>query len=839
MKRLILILLSSLFLGSEAFAEACTCANETFSASSETAAGGWDGCTPSADDTFTINSGCTVTLSGDWTLSGAGGITCASGGGLSITGGSTKLDIVMGSGGMNIQAGCTFNANGAYVSPGTSPSFVSEPSTETYFQFGDYGTPQTCAGTSCTVARISYPSTKYDSATTANYDVGLSESVDAIDAGDILSFWNPSGVSAWGSPDVNMAYPITASSSAGSPFTIDFDVYVAKNQPIPQAGQEIVGTPATAGTTASAALKGTTTVTVPAGTFSATTAEYAVGRWLRLESGTSATYEPFGYRILRVTDGGAGADTIEIADLRGFQYDYASGVDFVIDYGWRTGDPFLVYRPVRFACATDYGCTFTFSGTVDVSAVHFEQIRKILFSGNPNVTQWTDVFIQGADGGASASIAVEFDGATTLPTVNMVRTVLVGDDGSGDTGGQTVHGFGHGTSGNGPFTLNLTDSMTRFIGDDVFVTFGSGSSYINLTRFRAQWSAEAAASAPLADGAGGTSDIILSGTDVECVACTGDNTSSDAVFNDDTSGNSVFSVSGLMLYGIAGGIYAGSVNESLMSTRDVLILGGGNAGTASYWWALPTMTNFVIRGAALGTNQTIVNTGTAQDALNWRNGLIYRNTHTGSPSYAIQIINSSTPAVAVRNVAFIDNDNSGSTPQAFNLFEVKTGSVFENITIAQTPNFTSAGGMQRGFNVQDATDPTYTIRNILITGLTRASAFALGIINGPTSWTSLTDATRWCLFNNTNHITGITEAQFFASPGGLSQIGRPPGLLDPLRYRVGAWNGSLAADYGCGANTRAGITSYRWMHAISGLEPENVGTLGGGGGSGGWVPRGF
>ena len=217
MKRFLLVLLAALCVGSEAFAEACTCASESFSASSQTAAGGWDGCTPSADDTFTINSGCTVTLTGDWTLSGAGGITCASGGGLAITGGATKLDFVMGTGGLTIQAGCTFNANGAYLTPGTTPSFVSEPSTETYFQFGDYGTPQTCSGTSCTLARISYPSGVYDSATTSGYDVGLAESVDAIDAGDIISFWNPSGVSTWGSPDVNMQYPVAASSSAGSP----------------------------------------------------------------------------------------------------------------------------------------------------------------------------------------------------------------------------------------------------------------------------------------------------------------------------------------------------------------------------------------------------------------------------------------------------------------------------------------------------------------------------------------------------------------------------------------------------------------------------------------------
>lgn len=836
MKRFLLVLLAALCVGSEAFAEACTCASESFSASSQTAAGGWDGCTPSADDTFTINSGCTVTLTGDWTLSGAGGITCASGGGLAITGGATKLDFVMGTGGLTIQAGCTFNANGAYLTPGTTPSFVSEPSTETYFQFGDYGTPQTCSGTSCTLARISYPSGTYDSATTSGYDVGLAESVDAIDAGDILSFWNPSGVSTWGSPDVNMSYPVAASSSAGSPFTIDFDVFVAKNQPIPQAGQEIVGTAATTGTTATDALKGTTTVTVPAGTFSSTTAEYAVGRWLRFESGTSGAYEPFGYRILRVTDGGGGDDTIEIADLRGFQYDYASGADFAIDYGWRRGDPFLVYRPVRFACATDYSCDFTFSGTIDVSAVHFEQIRSVIFSGTPTVTSWEDVFVQGVDGGTSASFGVRFAAGATPPTINMTRMVLVGDDGAADTGGQTTHGFGQGSSATGSFILNLTDSITRFLGDDTFVTCGTGTSYVNLTRFRSQWMAEAADSAQFADGSCETSALILSGSDVEIVAGTGDDTSGEALFNDDAN-TSTFNVSGLLAFGIAGAIHAGGIAENLSAFNDVMILGGGNAGTANYWWSLPTMNRFVVRGASLTTNATLANTGVQQDAINWQNGLVYKNAQTSTTAYLVQIIIASTPAVTVRNVAFFDNTSAATTPAVFNLYEVKTGSVFENITVAQTPSFTSASGYQRAFQLSDTTDNTYTLRRNLVTGMSRTDTYAI-LVSGATAWTGLTDATGWCLFNNANTISAFTEAQFFAAPGGQSQIGRPPGLLDPLRLLVGAWSGSLASDYGCGANTRAGITSYRWMHAISGLVPENVGTIGSGGTSG-WVPRSF
>jgi len=173
----------------------------------------------------------------------------------------------------------------------------------------------------------------------------------------------------------------------------------------------------------------------------------------------------------------------------------------------------------------------------------------------------------------------------------------------------------------------------------------------------------------------------------------------------------------------------------------------------------------------------------------------------------------------------------------FNLSEVKTGSVFENITVAQTPSFTSASGYQRAFQLSDTTDNTYTLRRNLVTGMSRTGTYAI-IVSGATAWTGLTDATGWCLFNNANTISAFTEAQFFAAPGGQSQIGRPPGLLDPLRLLVGAWSGSLASDYGCGANTRAGITSYRWMHAISGLVPENVGTIGSGG-AGGWVPRSF
>lgn len=820
-----------------ALAAADTC---TFTASGNWSAIGTHPATTGCDnggvieaaDTVVIPSGITITIAGDVTQS-TGSITVQTGGELRHAGGGTLYTLAVGNGGLTSSG--TFYFDGDYATIGTAPTLADSPSPLTYWQYGDY---TGCgAGPDCTKAQVQWPAATYDTGSGGTaMDTGIDTSLNALAAGDIISFWNPSGASTFGTPDINACYPITSKSTT----QLEYTVRLAPNLPVPAAHQDII-----TGTTTGDATKAATTVTVPAGTFTSTTIYGAVGKWLRFQDGGGA-YEAQGYQILRVTDGGGGDDTITLADPRGFQATYASGATFSIDYGWQRGDPFIVYRPAKLRCATDYGCTITLNGVTHLKAVHLSKLKKLEIGGAGYVhSKWQDVFLQEAENGATSGVMVTVKAAPAGADYTFDRTCVIGGDAAGGASEQTQHGFGTDTSGSP--TIRVTNSLLRWIGDDAFVTGANTSATFNVTRSRVQWYATNAASANLFDGnatPAAFSSFIADGLD--CIDCTGSGTASNAVFslhNATSELASRVSVNGLMLFGVRGAIansQSFSVGpptptldpETYVSIRNVMILGGGQGAAASSNWSLPVMEDFVVRGVANpGTNNSFHNDNISYDALHWKNGLFTENSQIYS--YAIRLSNAGTRTSEIDNVAFIDNENTATTPELFYLSNVKDGSVFENITVAQTSSFTSASGYLRAFDLQDSS-PTYTLRNVLLTGLTRATAVGL-VMSGAGAFTGLTDRNGWMFFRNTTDFTTITNADLLST----SARGRPVNLLDPQRKLMGVQAGSLPALYGSGADVRAGITRYQWFHAIHNLEPENLGTLGGGSGNTGWLPRAF
>ena len=252
-----------------------------------------------ASDQYTIADTFTVTQIADvaQNTTASIGITVAQGGAFTATvAGATstaaRLNLTLGANGLNCQSGSTCTLTGAYPTLATSPTLSATPTS--WWSFGD---PVPCPGADCTLMRISYPTATYNAATGTALDTGIDQSIAALAAGDILCFWNPTGAETFGTPDINMCYPIAAVNGGSSPYTIDFKVRVAPNLPVTTKQQDLL-----TGTLLTAATKGSRTISVPGTVIGTGEESIFVGRWIRMEKASGGTYEPFAYRILRAVD---------------------------------------------------------------------------------------------------------------------------------------------------------------------------------------------------------------------------------------------------------------------------------------------------------------------------------------------------------------------------------------------------------------------------------------------------------------------------------------------------------------------------------------------------------
>lgn len=831
--RRILLALALMLAPVVARAETCTCASgEAFSVAAVTDAGLWDGCTPSAGDQFTVQSGCAVTITGDFTQdSTAGiGITVQNGGTLDATVASTRFTITLGPNGLVCNEGSTCTLAGKYLVPGTSPTWSSAPSTSSVLAFGD---PVPCPGGDCTLMRISYPSGTYNVASGTALDRGIDNAVGAIAAGDILCFWNPSNVDEAATPDVNMCYPVAAASAAGSPYTIDFTVRVNTNLSMPAKQQDIYLGAGADGQLAAAGVKGSRTVTVPAATIGTGEEHYFVGRWIRLEKASGGTYEPFAYRILKAVDGtGANPDTLTLASLDGLRRDYASGDDFAIDYGWRTGDPILVYRPVVLASATADAffadSPAIFSGTTNIAAAHLVSLEKFELSGaGVPATTVSDVFMQGSEWADSGAVAIRTTNTTSAITLR--RVVLV-------TGGSGAHGFGqYGTAAQ---NTSIVDSIARYVGDDCIVPTATVAGVLTATRFRCQWHASASQSTQLYDSS--SAPLAFRGEGMECVDCASTDVGpcyeSLAPPKDGAASLvGTASIDGLLMYGVRTASQKTDWRDGAVTLRNVQIVGGGSTGCTNANYMFPVADRFVLREVAGGASSSYLQNQSIQTTkLDWANGLVVDFAQTSTPGYAIATSTTAATPDRIENVAFVDLLNATASSSVFNLpSSVVDGGKFSRITIAYRPGFTAANGVVRGFHLQD-TSPAYTLNKSLFYGLLRTSAYGINV-GSSAAYAAPLVRDHNCFFANTNDVAAGVVANLTSD----SVRDRPPQFVSQSREWFGGPRGAWNRTEECGATPDAGITRYQWIHAISDLEPESLGTIGSGSGSGGWLPKAF
>lgn len=860
MRRLLLAVL--LFLApAAAWAAQDTC---TFSASGNWSAigshptaactGGDNNSTIDSADLVVIPTGITITITGNVTQSSTASITVQSGGSLRlpITSSSGRLVLTVGTGGLDCQAGSTCEFTGRYRSLGTSPDWVSTPSTTTYWQFGDFNR------LTADIAESRWPSTPYNRATGTSIATGIQTSIaswlnngtinDGVAAGDVVCFWNPSGIATAASPDSYACYPITGATSTASPYRIGFRTAVSSSpKPVPQAMQEMP-----TGTTGAAITLATRTAILGTGLISAGQEHYFVGRWLRLEDPReTAAYEPYGYRILSVTDD-AGGDIVKLADTRGFGAYYPSGVDYVVDYGWRRGDPMLIYRPAEVTCVTVGRCPLTLTGTVNVRAAKFNQFEDVLFATGTAITDFTDVFLNqfnnqaGGTHQAGYTIKMRGNAAATISRVFSAGGDFVGED-QDAVGGETQHGIAmlSFNPSDAPSMIG-TDVTFRYVGDDCLLSQNNGSSIITMTRLRCQWLADEGASANLVDTTAAGTATRVSITDGECLDCTNDGFSSSSLWANGST--SYITLNGLLVYGYRGANNATNTEQNITNTNYMQIGANGSFSTTSGQMFPTVLSKFVLReNIGSGTNVVYYNDSVALDPALWSDGLVIGNTQTGTPpSYAMQWAStSSKQPTLMSNVAFVDNLSTASSTSTgfFQMTDLETGSIFRNISLINRPGLTTNTYERPWVMTYTGTEP-YTISYNLITGFKAFDSIAMVIsASSPPAayakspWTG-PHATHegWCLFDNLNDVSGITYAEYASSTAFSAD--RPLNFLDPAQRLFGGASGSLPASYGCGANTRAGITIYKWMHAISGMVPESMGTIGGGGGGSG-MPRGY
>lgn len=808
--------------------------------------GGDNNATIDSSDIVVIPSGITITITGNVTqgTTAGAGITVQNGGtltgtvSLSVNSGN-EIVLTVGSAGLTCEAGSTCNLSGAYVAVAASATLDTTPSTTSYLAFGD-ATP--CPGSDCTLERISYLRDRYNihrGSPNPSLDSNIDNTITVIHAGDILCFWNPAGAVAFGTPDVNACYPVSAVGTTGSGATttyyIDFQVRLTgAQQPVPYKAQDIYTGTISATT---AATKGSRTIKVPAATIASGEEPLWVGRWIRLSlSGSATDYEPFAYRILSVTDGGGGDDTITLASLAGLANDYAVGAIFAIDYGWRRGDPFIVYRPFKIASATSAlnDSPITFSGTVNLKAVHIALPKKFEFLGASVVPgTLTDIFIQDGDVGDSgltdAGVSVNIKDSTASYAFN--RVSIIGGDSNAGAAGSTVHGFGFASSGSPK--LSVTDSLLRYIGDDCFVSEPNVSGSMSVTRTRCQWGAYGGESESFFDS--GTSSVAFTASQIECLDCVNHGTDSPELFAMSNGVGATLSANGVLAYGVRGSIHRYAWPSSA-SVSNLEIIGGGSATVSGTSWMVPTATNFVVRDVAIGGTYPnaayLYNNISGDGPLRWTNGLFRDVSQSGTVQYGVTPTTASAYPYTVDNVAFVDLTNSVASSTLFLLpASVPNGSLLSRITIAYSPSFTAASEFQYGFSLNDTT-PVYTLNKTLFYGMARTSA--IGITNASSA--KLTGLTKdhLCFFG-VYAIGGGLEASLSSD----SVADRPQDFLDKTRRRYSGGTGYLRDQIGCGATPAAGITRYQWIHAISDLEPESLGTIGSGSGSGGWTPKAF
>jgi len=837
MRTVIRLLLGVLLVVAPALAQAETCTfasgASTWSAVGTITGAGVTGCTASGDDAFVVASGATVTITGNITMTAATGIITVQSGGTLVaevsSSATAPLTLTLGGtgqvSGLVCQTGSTCTLKGRYLSYGQTPALLTDPLTSSYFQVGsisdcdDDGTPTADCSAEANRVRFTYTTAEYDAGAATSLNTFSNDSVGAIKTGDVMCGWNPTTDDAAQAPDTGFCYDVTADGVTSSPWYIEFDVRQG-----PSGGGTGGFTPAwkdvlssTVSATAAATL-GARDIAVDSGFIASGAERRYIGRWIRFADG-SGNPEPFAYQIQSVTDGGVGDDIIRLADTRGLRTAYPTARRFYIDYGWHRGDPLLIWRPVVLAsytaCSSGSTCSdswASFSGTTTIQAVMVKQTSGVTLNG-ATISQLRDLYIQGTDYDATASIALKM---LNLQNAVFERIAIAGGDYESDTnGGETQHGV---EIGDGSSNLILDGVTHRFVGDDTILHSISGTPAKNITvkNLRAQFALPDAASCNLVD----LSSLATTGwkfKNVECLNCTGIEDSSCEVFGNFNSGSSTFAIDGAYILGAGCPLMDNGAATVDGSCSNMLVVGGGNVFNSNNgsWTCMRATRNSVIRE----TDQSGMSSGNVQlgqnGNLEMQKLLSMNNKWYGASG---RFVSTSSRNVNFSNVAIIDDQSAQAGAYVVDVLTCAGGCQFRNMTIGWTPGFSPASGQAGfgfGFSTMTAGVGSLLEGNLVYSG--KRSPFIGFYVDGAPSFAALDSVKRNCFWGNTTDIgANITLDS--------SNVRDRPLMLSGYRMPSLTPSG-LQAKLPCGASWDTGITRYQAIHAWSKLLPENLGNL--------------
>ena len=806
MQRILALLIIAFSLTFAAVANAETCTSTASGTWTAIASGTvtWSGCTPTSDDDFIIASPFTVTITSGSAITQNGvaatGVTVNGGGTLVMEAGSA---LAVNSDGLICLGSSTCNFEGTYRQFGiTSPGTEAVPSAQTVWSAGDINLKP---GADAALAQISYAIAKHEIVGGGVAATFLEQAIDEIDTTDILCWYTASESSKRPPVDEGYCYQITAADTAGDPYFITFDVRQGDRN---QHGYPDVRKDIYQGVLAADAAKGTRTITLAAGAFPSD--DYYNGRMLRFEDGTG-NEENTSYRIMDSEENGASADTITIADINGFKSGHVTGDDVWIDYGWQSGDTFLVVRPVRItsASAAEEDSDVSLAGDFSVEGLYMNGTGRLVVQAAAVQNKFAGFW--GSDMSDSGNDALRF---TNTAGGSVSRVTMTG--GSTTAGNDVQHQFVI-SDVVGPFEIDMFAG--RYAGDDFFGISGATDAHaaaVHINRFRCQFSSTNASSQGCVKGTsnGTYGSMLLDATNVETLdgLRTGD-----AMFGSEVTGSAG------VLIGSAG-VAQTRANGTEAGKFDNLYIVGNRPVTGSSEALMPlNSAHFVLR----------------ENVHTVTNGGFHRNT-TGSGSYGIDVRDGIVRANTIQlyglldvhgvidNLLFLNNVATTATDASHIYFSVNPPAA--GTTVSNTTIIGGIGEFRWGiFATSGVTDAT----NLTLDGV------AFAEIDYPVTGDGLQDstvgdlvhaqATSLCFFNN----VGDSDAPANLPANSIRAI--DPGFVNETVGRYDVREGSVWDVAGCGIKRTnpPGVCKMNRALAWSNLTPECQADLSFGGGSGG------
>lgn len=790
--------------------ESCSCVETSFrwqgcAADGRCDAGAWHGCTPSADDGYSIGAGCHVTVDGDDVLLAEESprhLRVRTGGSLAVRG---PARLALGAVGLVGEPGSRVELNGCFrrFSAGGD---ACAPTLDRDALF-PAGRVIPCRDLECgddsELVRLDW------SDTNGNLASAVDDLLARIDPhGDAICFWQWHDDRFIGS-DSGYCYRVSAVSNDAGERHLDFDVRQTWTTQSDQAGHPLDRRRVLVATLASDAAAGERLLAFEETDLAIGRAGPA-GRFLRCPG------EPHGHLIAAAGDEPSG-DSVLLADARGLARPAPAGTVCHVDWGWAQGDAAFVMAPVHVAPHTPA------PDATQVLLAGETTLRGVVLDGlGGNDTSMSGAMLIVRNGPLAA-----FEHVWAVdPLVTDTAAVLLDDLPCGSrvrhltvTGGPSdpAHDRNYGLAwfGGAECSYRLEHLYTRYAGDDNFVLESTGADPLGSLEMRyvqAGPSSQPGDSGQFLD-LGTSNPTHVSIRDALCTACTSDDGRGSLVAPTRGTGR----VENLLWIGVRnGGLVTSAVDADAGDWRfekfgviGSLVDDGNSLGRGALaGWVADRFYVRDVRDPRSNPSRLCTGTAPAPVTRSLRRG-IFANVALGAAP--CELVDAD-----LEDLYFLDVSRTGTAPgpivsipnaaQAASLSRVTMG-------FTRLPVGLSSGIEPRS----DAAASVLSLDGPLLTGFrgTDMQAIRLGSADAAA-------AVAWrnpiCFHDN-----DLDEADSALAAYGVAPVhGVDPEFVDPHRLRFDLMPGSPLRIAGCGAG-EAGYVEVDWAHRKTKLVPMYMG----------------